>query len=256
MRILHFFPQVFPFTNGCKKVYRPSAQSVLLLSHKDPYLRRQEWFPELCKVLIQDGEGRGYNRNDKEKHIFELVRISLICFGEGDCMSELIEKAKENARQNFRDGLNCAESVLKAIIDTGVIDFPPEIVAMATGFGGGMGLAGNNCGALVGAIMAVGAVHGRRNPLEGEFQERVDRLYGNPGLYRFFNGMSHEFKSKFKALDCKILNEGYSDWMDKNRFKQCMKMVIDAAGMAMEYIEKGKTEGYTQPFGENVAGKA
>lgn len=170
-------------------------------------------------------------------------------------MSEMVEKAKENAKQNFRDGLNCSESVFKAIIDTGVTSLPPEAVAVATGFGGGMGLAGNNCGALVGAVMAVGAVHGRTNPLEGEFQQRVDRLYGNPGLYRFFNGMSHEFKEKFGALDCKTLNKDYPEWMDKNRFRQCMKMVVDAAGMAMEYIEKGKEEGYTQPFGENVAGK-
>lgn len=170
-------------------------------------------------------------------------------------MSELVEKAKENAKQNFRDGLNCSESVFKAIIDTGVTDLSPEAVAIATGFGGGMGLAGNNCGALIGAVMAVGAVHGRKNPLEGEFQERVDRLYGNPGLYRFFNGMSHEFKAKYQYLDCKKLNEDYPEWQDKNRFRQCMKMVIDAAGMAMEFIEKGKEEGYTQPFGENVAGK-
>jgi hypothetical protein len=32
-----------------------------------------------------------------------------------------------------------------------------------------------------------------------------------------------------------------------------MKMVIEAAGMAVEYILKGQEEGYTQPFGENVA---
>ncbi|MGI6453171.1 MAG: C-GCAxxG-C-C family protein [Syntrophomonadaceae bacterium] len=168
---------------------------------------------------------------------------------------DLIQKAKDNAKQNFKDGLNCAESVLKAIIDTGVTDFPPETVALATGFGGGMGLSGNNCGALAGAVMAVGAVHGRRNPLEGEFAERVDRLYGNPGLYRFFNGMPHEFRAKFGSLDCKKLNEGWDEWTNKDRFRQCMKMVVEAAGMAMEYIIKGNTEGYTQPFGENMAKK-
>lgn len=171
-------------------------------------------------------------------------------------MSEdLVQKAQDNARQNFRDGLNCSESVFKAVIDTGITDFPPEIVALSTGFGGGMGLAGNNCGALIGAVMAVGAVHGRRNPLEGEFQDRVDKLYGNPGLYRLFNGMPHEFKSKFNSLDCKTLNESYPEWFDRERFKQCMKMVVYAAGMAVEYILKGKNEGYRQPFGYNVAKK-
>jgi len=171
-------------------------------------------------------------------------------------MSEFVEQARNNAADNFKQGLNCAESVFKAILDTGVApDLPPEAVALATGFGGGMGLSGNNCGALIGAVMAVGAVHGRKNPLEGEFAERVDRLYGNPGLYRFFNGIAHEFKAKYGALDCKTLNQDYPEWQDKNRFKACMKMVIEAAGIAAEYIEKGNTEGYTQPFGENVAGK-
>ncbi|BAF60233.1 hypothetical protein PTH_2052 [Pelotomaculum thermopropionicum SI] len=166
---------------------------------------------------------------------------------------DLVEKAREYARQNFKEGLNCAESVLKAVIDAGVAGIPPEAVAMATGFGGGIGLAGNNCGALIGAVMAVGAVHGRRNPLEGEFQDRVDRLYGNPGLYRLFNGMPHEFKARFGSLDCKVLNETYPEWFDRERFRQCMKMVVYAAEMAIEYIRKGQVEGYTQPFGENVA---
>ncbi|MBP7331243.1 MAG: C_GCAxxG_C_C family protein [Firmicutes bacterium] len=168
---------------------------------------------------------------------------------------DLVQQAKDNAKQNFRDGLNCSESVFKAVIDTGITGLDPEAVALATGFGGGMGLAGNNCGALIGAVMAVGAVHGRKNPLEGEFQDRVDRLYGNPGLYRLFNGMSHEFQEKFGALDCQKLNENYPEWFDKDRFRECMKMVIYAAGMAVEYIQKGEKEGYTQPFGKNVAGR-
>jgi len=78
---------------------------------------------------------------------------------------DLINKAKENARQNFKDGLNCAESVLEAVISTGIIkDFPPEVVAVSTGFGGGIGQFGTICGALAGATIAVGCVHGRKTP--------------------------------------------------------------------------------------------
>jgi C_GCAxxG_C_C family probable redox protein len=79
---------------------------------------------------------------------------------------DMMSKAKDNAKQNYRTGLNCAESALRAIIDTGIIDFPSEIVASATGFGGGIGLSGNNCGGLTGGIMAIGAVHGRRVPMK------------------------------------------------------------------------------------------
>ncbi|NPV89478.1 MAG: hypothetical protein HPY50_01725 [Firmicutes bacterium] len=168
---------------------------------------------------------------------------------------ELIQKVKDNARQNFRDGLNCSESVFKAIIDAGMIDISPEAVRLATGFGGGMGLAGHNCGALVAAVMAVGGAHGRSNPLEGDFSQRVDRLYGNPGLYRFFNQIPHEFRQVVGEIDCKEINRDYPVWQDKDRFRNCMKIVVSAAEMAARYILKGQTEGYIQPFGENVAGK-
>lgn len=60
--------------------------------------------------------------------------------------SDLVQKAKDNARQNFRDGINCAESVFKAVIDTGITGLEYEAVALSTGFGGGIGLAGYNCG--------------------------------------------------------------------------------------------------------------
>ncbi|MCP4683695.1 MAG: C_GCAxxG_C_C family protein [Desulfobacterales bacterium] len=168
---------------------------------------------------------------------------------------DLIEQAKENASQNYRNGINCAESVLKAVIDTGVTDFSSEIVALATGFGGGMGLTGNNCGALTGGIMAIGTVHGRFNPMEKEFKERIKQLYGNPGLYRFFNGFPHQFKEKFGSLDCKEINKNYTDWNDKERHKKCMKITIETAGLAMEFILLGKEEGFTQSFGANMTNK-
>ncbi len=168
---------------------------------------------------------------------------------------DLVEQAKENAKENFKSGLNCSEAILKAVLDCGVADFPPEVVAMATGFGGGMGLSGNNCGALTGGIMAIGAVHGRQDPKQGEFRDRVKKLYGNPGLYRYFNVLPHRFTERFGHVDCKGLNEGHTEWMDKNRFKNCLKIVIGTAEMVMEHIIEGQENGYTQPFGKNMAGK-
>jgi C_GCAxxG_C_C family probable redox protein len=168
---------------------------------------------------------------------------------------EMKEKAREAARNNFRSGLNCAESVYAALVEIGLVDFPPETVALTTAFGGGMGLSGGVCGALVGLIMGVGAVHGRRNPLEGSQQEIIDRLYGNPGLYRFFNQIPHKFAEKFGSTQCEELNRDYPEWHDKNRFRMCMNIVIEAAVMAVEFAYQGEREGYTQPFGKNMAGK-
>ena len=75
---------------------------------------------------------------------------------------EVIAKVKARAKANFKTGMNCAECVFEAVlsqIDTGL---PHEIMCVMTGFGGGGGLFGDTCGALVGAMAALGAVYGRR----------------------------------------------------------------------------------------------
>ncbi|MGI6453228.1 MAG: C-GCAxxG-C-C family protein [Syntrophomonadaceae bacterium] len=170
---------------------------------------------------------------------------------------EIINQARENARQNFREGLNCAESVLQAVVDTGIIeDFPPEIVAVSTGFGGGIGQYGTLCGALAGATIAVGCVHGRKNPKVGTFEERVNQLQGNPGLYRLFNNLPNDFAERFGACQCQELTSDFKDnFLSKERKKMCHQYVIEAAGMAVDYIIRGKEEGYTQKMRKNMHGK-
>lgn len=171
---------------------------------------------------------------------------------------ELINEAKMAAKQNFREGLNCAESVLEAVIRTGVIqDFSPEIVAVATGFGGGIGQYGTICGALAGATIAVGCVHGRKNPKQGTFDERVKQLQGNPGLYRLFNNLPNDFAEKFGACECEALTRNYKDHFGAvERRKQCQQYVIEAAGMAVQYILAGSSgEGFAQKMRKNLHGK-
>ncbi len=168
---------------------------------------------------------------------------------------EMKEKVRQLAKDNFRQGLNCAESVYLALHEAGLIDFPPETVALTTAFGGGLGLTGGMCGALVAATMGVSSVHGRRNPREGTQQEIIDKLYGNPGLYRFFNQIPHKFKEEYGSTQCNDLNQNFPDWFDKDRFRRCMKIVIESAAMAVEFIYQGNKEGYTQPFGKNMASK-
>ena len=170
---------------------------------------------------------------------------------------ELINQAKENARQNFKEGLNCAESVLEAVIKTGIIkDFPPEVVAVATGFGGGIGQFGTICGALAGATIAVGCVHGRKIPKQETFEATVKQLQGNPGLYRLFNNLPNDFSENFGACDCEKLTQDYKEnFGSVERKRMCHRFVIEAAGMAVKYIIAGTDEGYTQKMRKNMHGK-
>lgn len=77
--------------------------------------------------------------------------------------------AAEAAARYFDAGQNCAESVLRVFAD----DLGrPDLVRLATGFGGGLGRLGDQCGALSGAVMAVGLLLGRDQPGDDDAKER------------------------------------------------------------------------------------
>lgn len=121
---------------------------------------------------------------------------------------EKIEAIKSRARKNFSLGYNCPECVTEAVltvIDTGL---PPETRKVATGFGGGVGLYGDTCGAITGAVIAVGCVHGRDQlPQDSDPKQAVkksaDELYGRPGLYRLFNQIPNKFFEKYGYTACR-----------------------------------------------------
>ena len=72
---------------------------------------------------------------------------------------------ESDAFECINGGLNCAESVLTAAVRG--LDLGPQGLAprIATCFGGGVGRTnGEMCGALAGALMALGLVHGRNDP--------------------------------------------------------------------------------------------
>lgn len=164
-------------------------------------------------------------------------------------------KVRKLAEENFRKGLNCAESLYSAFLEAGLVDFPAETVAMTTGFGGGIGISGSGvCGSLSAAVMAVGAIHGRRQPARGTPEEIRDKLFGNPGLYRFFNQLAHEFENRFGSTMCTELIKDYPDFLAQDRAVHCMNIVINTADLAVEMIYRGENQGFGQPFGKNIAG--
>ena len=67
------------------------------------------------------------------------------------------------AKYFYKGGLNCAETTLKCMIEDGVVDLPEEAVKMMSGFGGGM-QRGSICGAVTGAVAAIGSKTGRTEP--------------------------------------------------------------------------------------------
>jgi C_GCAxxG_C_C family probable redox protein len=168
---------------------------------------------------------------------------------------EAIQKVKERAKANFKTGMNCAESVFEAFvsqIDTGL---PHETMCVMTGFGGGGGLFGDSCGAMVGAMAALGAVYGRRD-IPPDFKTGKEDLYGTPGLYRLFNRFPNVFKQRFGSTQCRHLTSQWrKTWLCKEHALFCRNLVIEAAGLATEMaVPKDLARWGAEEFGENVEG--
>lgn len=81
-----------------------------------------------------------------------------------------------------KQGYNCAESILKSFNDENRLSIP---VSIGTPFGSGMTV-GSTCGAITGAMIAVGAVSGRETetvpnasrPYANEIMNKVKEKYG------------------------------------------------------------------------------
>lgn len=150
-----------------------------------------------------------------------------------------IEKTEQDARNYFKQGLNCSECVMTAMLDNFDTGLPREVVKMATGFGGGMGHTKNTCGAITGAVMALSAMVGRENPLAKEtMAERVQELQQE--IYPVVGAMVKEMEEEYGTLICSELSDPHGDWDGKARKKNCMQMIAHCAHLAAKHAENCK----------------
>jgi C_GCAxxG_C_C family probable redox protein len=167
---------------------------------------------------------------------------------------EIIARVEERARQNYKTGMNCAENVLDAVLSQVDAGLPPEVRCLMTGFGAGLGLFGDLCGALVGAAAALGAVYGRRQ-IPNDHKAAREELYGNPGLYRLFNRLPNEMRRRFGAIHCRELTAKWrGQWHCREHAQFCRGLIIAMAGLAAEMaVPKDLARWGSQEFQENVA---
>jgi len=70
----------------------------------------------------------------------------------------------------------------------------PLIPRIATAFGGGMGRSGEVCGAVVGALMCIGIVHGREEPEQSDVE-----------AYALARSLLQAFRQEMGSIDCREL---------------------------------------------------
>ncbi|HML02425.1 MAG TPA: C-GCAxxG-C-C family protein [Candidatus Bathyarchaeia archaeon] len=97
----------------------------------------------------------------------------------------------------FDSGFNCAEAVLLALSEE-FHQVTPVIPRIATGFGAGISRTGRICGALNGAIMAIGL---RKGCDKAEEKEERNAIYLD------VRKMLRAFRREFGCIECRELTK-------------------------------------------------
>ncbi len=167
-------------------------------------------------------------------------------------------RALQYARENQVDhGLSCSESVFNALIRAGIIDLPEECTCLATGLSGGVGASGNTCGAVYGALMALGAVYGRKDPLAEPFEptkpiplEEDYRYY----MMRRFNNLSNDFTEYLETWRCGDVIAECGGYFEKKRMEKCTEIIVRATELALKYLEMDEETNNALPYKKNIYG--
>ncbi len=120
--------------------------------------------------------------------------------------NEIIQKAKVKALENDKFS-GCCQSVLGSLQETLHIG-NKETFKAATVLSGGVVKQGETCGAIIGALMALGIIIGREKITDTErYREALDPA--SEVIYRFKEELrkQFEFKEKLQSTLCKEIQE-------------------------------------------------
>ncbi len=138
-----------------------------------------------------------------------------------------IQKVRARAEQYYRDGdFYCSEAVLKAIKDAFNAPFDDSIIRLASGFPVGMG-AGCTCGAVNGAVMALGMFFGRSEPKGKE----VDKAM------QLTKELQEKFTARRRVCCCKILTKGMT-LGSPTHLGHCITITGEVTAMVAEILAR------------------
>lgn len=124
----------------------------------------------------------------------------------------------------LEEGYSCSESIARAAVELGLAS--EEIISIATSFSGGMG-SGCLCGAVAGAQMIIGLLHGKN-------KDNTARILAKEFYKRFTD--------KHKVTCCKILTKDFKDFHSPERKQHCTNMVFECSKILDEILEESKVK--------------
>jgi C_GCAxxG_C_C family probable redox protein len=147
-----------------------------------------------------------------------------------------IPEVRKSAEDSFAAGFYCAESVVMAIATAEGVK-SKLLPRLASGFGGGMARTCGECGALTGAIMAVGLALGRSAATDS-----VEPAFAAT------RRLIHDFEREFGARNCQALlggcdlgtPEGQATFKAQNLGQRCLRFTGGAAEIAARIIVESR----------------
>jgi C_GCAxxG_C_C family probable redox protein len=142
-------------------------------------------------------------------------------------------KKSEKAIEFFSNNFNCAQSVLAVFAqDFGLSE--DQCLKISCAFGGGIGRQQLTCGAVTGALMALGLKYGRG--LKDDNQKKAE-------TYQKTVEFMKEFKKKHGSINCKELLQGLDmgieeDMKKINELKLHDTICVECVKDAVEIAEK------------------
>lgn len=111
-----------------------------------------------------------------------------------------MSKISDKAVKYFTEGNSCSQSVFTAFAEEYGFDRSTAL-RIASAFGGGMGHQGDTCGALTGALMGLGLIHGKGRAMTNEEKDKIDKIVKE--LFKKFKEQNGSIKCK-DLLNCDI----------------------------------------------------
>jgi len=138
-----------------------------------------------------------------------------------------IPTIRKRAEELFANAqFNCSEAVMYALREAFFPSLPDYVIAAVSGYPVGIGGSGCSCGAVTGAICALGLLFGR---------EKSPELLKATECMKFAKEVHDDFFAKHNAICCRYLTRGM-DIRSMYHSLQCREFTGDAAEAAARII--------------------
>lgn len=152
----------------------------------------------------------------------------------------IMSEKTRHATERFRSGFNCSQSVISAFAE----DFglsKDSCLRLASPFGSGIARMQETCGAITGAMMAIGLKYGK-----GENGSEDDKALA----YKYSQSLINEFKNRNNTICCRQLlddhdinsPEGMAKIMELDLYHNyCLKYIRDAVEITETILSEKDT---------------